>query len=106
VAVHGDEEGTLKEKSYTRFLCSNPFLPATQGTVPLGAFHVEYRIDGFVIISSVLFFGLFAHLISEQTQTSGNGGCGGSAAKLSLLRVLFLRSGLCIPVSGRGLRCV
>jgi len=46
MAVHGDKEAELTSKRYERFLCASPLVAETVRGVPMGSFHVEFRIDG------------------------------------------------------------
>lgn len=46
MAVHGDKEAELTPQRYERFLCASPLVTETVRGVPMGSFHVEYRIDG------------------------------------------------------------
>ena len=56
MAVHGDADEDLTLEKYQRFLCDSPLTltPTQADGVALGSFHVEYRIDGRLVMVDVV----------------------------------------------------
>jgi len=54
IHVHGDKPEKVTTKGYTRFLCTNPLIAEQQAGVDYGAFHMEYRIDGRLMMVGVV----------------------------------------------------
>jgi arginine-tRNA-protein transferase len=50
--IHGDKPGTNSPKSFTRFLCQNPFVCVK--STPFGAFHTEYYVEDRLIAVGVI----------------------------------------------------